>query len=329
MALPVLLMLLFFAVNVQFFNFARTTQEVVTDASALASAQSVVDDTMLDGTGANIVALEAKAVLKAQEYADLNPIRPVPITYAAGDIVFTTIKNPYQDTLLLIDSITVTSQRTGANKNPVPIFGRRLFTFSAVDSTAKSKAVLDRHVAGLRPVYAQNIPLAPIALLQADWAAQVEAAYTQPPSSYIVTLGGANASFLKIGTIDEAGLAAQLANGISPAQLGGAPFNGQFVPDATNGLSVLAFSPATPKDFKTALLGVVGKQIAWPLFDSLDGNALVVRLVAAKLTAVSDNAMNFDNLDITLQPTFLSGPSVVTESTRSVNLYLCRVHLTN
>lgn len=327
-SLPIVLALVFLSINVLFFNFARSTQQITTDASALAAAQSMVDDTMLLGTPTDIANLEDIAIQSAKAYAVKNPTEPNAMVYATGDFTFSTIANPYDANRLLIDTVTIVGQRTKANNNPVPIFGQGMFSINAVNVVTVSKAKQDRHVAGLRPVFSQNIPLAPIAFPEAAWASAIETTYN-PTGTFVVTLSSANASYLQAGTLNAAGLANQIANGVAPAELTGAPFNGAFVLDAVNGLSVPVLPGVVAQtDLKIALQGAVGKKIAWPLFSTTDGTTTnVVRLIAAKVISVADKGMT--DLDVTFQPTFLSDPSVVTETSRSVNVYLCRVRLTN
>jgi hypothetical protein len=330
-ALPVLLMLMFVGVNAQYMNFSRATQERVTDASALAAAQVMVDDAMLMGNPTNIANLEAVAAMQAQQYASYNPLANVALSYGAADIAFVQIANPLNSSLMLVQSVQVTGQRTSANNNPVPLFGGGLFSTGAVDVVTRSKATLDHGIAGFRPVFHQNVPLAPIALLQMDWQTQVETGYSPPPlPTYTVTLGTPTASFLQIGTSSDADLATQLTAGITPAQLAGAPFNGQFAANGANPLSVPTFAVMNPADLSAALtaLQTSSAKRAWPLFSAAGmGNTTVVGFVAARIQTVTTNKDG--SLTLTLVPTFMGEPSALTGPTQPINPYLCRVHLTN
>jgi hypothetical protein len=335
-ALPLLLALAFFAVNLQLINASKSGQEAMTDASALAAAQTIVDDEMLAGDAISIDDLERRAAVLAQRYADLNRLNPKPVIYADSDVTFTTLANPYDGTRSLVESVTVTARRTDANDNSsVPLVARGLFTLRSVDIVTASKGLLDRQVAGLRPVFLNNLPLAPIALLQSDWSTQIETAY-DPSNIYTVILDDpSKAAFLAIGTSSEAELIDQLANGVNPAQLNNAPYTGAFLLDSSAGLTTPTLAGVTPTDLQPVLQSLIDNRVqrVWPLFNVAGGgSATVVRLMAARVTSATVtkvNPMGPDVLRVTLQPTFLSSPAVVTEPVRPTNLYVCRVHLSN
>jgi hypothetical protein len=334
-AFPLLLALTFFAVNLQLINASKSGQEAMTDASALAAAQTMVDDEMLAGDAISIDDLERRAALLAQRYADLNRLNPKPVIYADSDITFTTLANPYDGARSLVESVTITARRTDANDNSsVPLVARGLFTLRSVDIVTASKGLLDRQVAGLRPVFLSNLPLAPIAFQQTDWSTQIEAAY-DPSNLYTVILDDpSKAAFLSIGTSSEAELINQLANGVNPAQLNNAPYNGAFLLDASTGLTTPTLA-VTPTDLQPVLQSLIDNRVqrVWPLFSVAGGgSATVVRLMAARVTSATVtkvNPMGPDVLLVTLQPTFLSSPAVVTEPVRPTNLYVCRVRLSN
>lgn len=347
-ALPVLLALLFLAVNHLHLTFARAATQRVTDASALAAAQALVVDAHLTADANDLVGLEQLAYAQAQLYADFNALSPATLMYdvtqpdpADNDIRFTTIDNPLDPTgkLLLIDSVEVIGRRTG--DSAVPIFGAPLFSLHCASIVTRSKAVLDRHVLGFRPVYQQNIPVAPIALWNIDWNAQVDVSIGSPNtiSSYSVNLGDADApvsSFLHVGKTTLTELSVQIANGITPADL--TAFGGEFVLSPAGTLLVPGDATSTDKTgleaIRTQLLALKasGAARAWPLaIAPLNASTVtVVDFVAARVADVGPVQVGNGkgtSLTLTLTPAFMSSPMVVTDPARPINPYLCRVHL--
>jgi hypothetical protein len=230
--------------------------------------------------------------------------------------------------------MTLAGRRTTAHGNPVPILGGGMFASPTVDITVLSKIQLDRHVAGLRPVYDKTIVLAPIAIRASTWVAQVEKGL--PLGNLTIQIGSADTSFLQIGTADESDFEYQLSSsgGVTPTNLAG--LGGQFFIDFFKGLDVPILGGVNATDLKPALqsLEASGHARIWPLFGTTDGiKTNVTRLVAAKVIAVADvtdpMTMAVTGVQITLQPSFLSAPAVITDSARDVDPYLCRMHLVN
>jgi hypothetical protein len=347
-ALPVMLSLLFLAVNHLHLTYSRAATQRVTDASALAGAQALVVDAHLTADASDLADLETLAFAQAQNFADINPLSPAPLVYDIGepdpndnDIRFTTIDNPLDPTgaLQLIDSVEVIGKRTGASG--VPIFGAPLFSLHSANIVTRSKAVLDRHVIGFRPLFNRSIPLAPIALLATDWASQVQVSVGPPNtiSSYTVNLGDPAApksSFLHLGQTALTALSVQLESGITPSDL--TAFGGEFVLPPGGTLDVPGDFTATEeaglKDIRAQLeaLKASGAARAWPLYSapmSSSGNPVVVDFVAARVADVGVVKTSGGNstLSVTLAPAFLSSPTVVTDAAQPINPYLCRIRL--
>ena len=340
--LPVFGILAFFGFNVLLLNQQKTAQEITSDACALAGGQSMVSDEALLGT--KIADLETMALLVAQNYDMYNPLWPGTgpaehLNIVASDLAFTTTNVTIgSDTLTLIDTMTLTGRRTKAHGNPVPILGAALFASPTVDISTVSKVILDRQVAGLRPVYDKTIVLAPIAILASTWAAQVETGV--PLGNLTIKIGSSDTSYLQIGTANESDFEFQLsaAGGVNSGNLAG--LGGQFFIDFFKGLDVPVIDGIVATDLKTSLqtLQTDGHARIWPLFSSTTGTTAgsttnVTRLVAAKVIAVTDvvdpMTMAVTGVQITLQPSFLSAPAVLTDSARDIDPYLCRMHLTN
>ena len=340
LALPVFLILAFFGWNVMLLSQQKTAQEIAADCCALAGGQSMVSDKALTGTPTDIATLENMALLVAQNYDGFNPLWPggmnpaAHLNIVAGDLAFTTLQVPIgADSLTLIDTMTLAGRRTTAHGNPVPILGGGMFASPTVDITVLSKIQLDRRVAGLRPVYDKSIVLAPIAIHASTWVAQVEKGL--PLGNLTIQIGSADTSFLQIGTADESDFEFQLSasGGVTPTNLAG--LGGQFFIDVFKGLDVPVLSGVNATDLKPALqsLEASGHARIWPLFGTTDGiKTNVTRLVAAKVIAVADitdpMTMAVTGVQITLQPSFLSAPAVITDS-GDVDPYLCRMHLVN
>jgi hypothetical protein len=350
--LPVLLALLFLAVNHLHLTFARAATQRVTDASALAGAQALVVDQHLTADDNDLLNLEQLAFAQAQVYADLNPLSPATLVYdvtepssADNDIRFTTIDNPLDatGTLKLIDSVEVIGKRTDGSA--VPIFGAPLFSLRSASIVTRSKAVLDRNVLGFRPLFQNNIPVAPIAFLNTDWNTQV-AVTVGPPNSisqFSVTLGDISApkaSFLHVGKTTLTELSVQIASGIPPTDLIG--FGGEFVLSPAGTLVVPGDATTTDKtglnDIRTQLLALKasGAVRAWPLaIAPINGTTVTIAdFVAARVADVGGVQVgdgkgngNDASLTLTLSPAFMSSPTIVTDPTRPINPYLCRVHL--
>jgi hypothetical protein len=329
--LPVIAALVYFAWNAQVLNDLHAAQETTVDASSLAASQSLVDDRMLDGTPQMLSDLEDLARQVALQSAVYNPLGsatgpPTTLTYLDGDITFTRIANPLDGTLQLTDTVSVTGRRSQATGNAVPAVGSRLFGGASFDIVTTSTTTLDRRVAGLRPIFAKNVPLAPIALSATEWTKQAEGA--SPPTTFTTTLEPPHAVVLRIGTSSTQDVADQLRFGVAPGQL--TFFFGQFVLDPTNGLDVSIAGTIDPADLATALEDMKddGRPRVWPLYGSSGGgDATVVRLVAARVTDVTaTSGAMATKVSITLRPAFFSSPMVVTEAGRGINPYLCRVH---
>jgi hypothetical protein len=328
--LPVIAALVYFAWNAQVLNDLRAAQDTTVDASSLAAAQSLVDDRMLDGTPEMLDDLEDLARQVARQSAVYNPLGsangpPTTLTYQDGDIMFTRIANPLDGTLQLTDTVSVTGRQTQATGNAVPAVGSRWFGGASFDIVTTSTTKLDRRVAGLRPIFANNLPLAPIALSATEWATQAEA--VSPPTIYTTTLESPHAVVLRIGTSTAQDVADQLRFGVAPGQL--TSFFGQFVLDPSNGLDVSIFDSIDPADLAMALADMKddGRPRVWPLYVSGGDDATVVRLVAARVADVTTTrGAMATKVSITLRPAFFSSPMVVTEAGRGINPYLCRVH---
>ena len=342
-ALPVLLMLLFLAVNHLHLTFARAATLRVTDASALA-AQALVVDAHLAADDNDLLGLEGVAEAQAQLYADSNALSPKALVYDVtqpdandNDIRFTTIDNPLDPsgTLKLIDSVEVIGKRTG--DSAVPVFGAPLFSLHSANIVTRSKAVLDRNVLGFRPVFAHSIPVAPIALLDTDWAAQVKVSVGPPNtvSTYAVNLGdpaSPKSIFLHVGQTSLSNLSVQIASGITPTDLIG--FGGEFVLSAGGTLEATGDATTTDdvglNDIRNELesLKAGGATRAWPLYSSTAKNP-VVDFIAARVTDVGVVKMDGGSFTLTLKlaPAFLSSPMVVTDAARPINPYLARVRL--
>ncbi len=346
-ALPVLLMLFFLGINHVNLVAQRAATLRVTDASALAAGEALVTDAHLTADSVDLAALEEAAAQVGQQYADANPLAPKSLQYTVGqpdpmddDIRFTTLPNPLDPTqsLQLIDTVEVIGKRTGSSA--IPVLGAPFYSFSSVNIVARSKAVLDRRVLGLRPVYFQSIPLAPIALLQSDWLSQVQVSVGPPNSisQYTVALGdpiAPKSSFLFLGTTTLNELSVQLASGVTPGDLNN--FNHEFVLDGAGNLEAPGEVTTTDSsgldDLRDQILALQASGAArvWPLYSTNStGTTTVVDFVAARVskvgaaTAVGANA----TLEVTLTPAFFASPLVVTDPGRTVNPYLARVHLT-
>jgi hypothetical protein len=337
-SMPVLLMLGFFGVNALWMNFARAQTQRVVDASALAAGVIMVDDAMLTGETTLLAGLETMAESTATSYATVqNPVKPAPVVFGSSDYVFTLIDHPLNNTLKLIDNLELTGRRTAATNNAVPLFGQGLFSLTQVDIVTTSKVKLDRQVAGFRPVFGNNIPVVPIAIVETNgmsgWKETIEDTWTTSPPTTVasfptitVTVGGTAAADPYLLTVSmTSDPAAQTTNGIAAADLtawGGAlivPNGGNLpIPGTQSAPSGLAASLET---LKTS-----GAKRAFPLYNGVDGmgQPQVTRFVAAKVTNVVDNG---STIDVTLTPAFFEHPSVATETGRSINPYLARVRL--
>ena len=346
LALPVGLLLGLIAVNRLLLADLRGIQETVNDASALAAAQALVDDHHLVG---DLDPIEAMARLVAQQYADLNPIEKQKLQYVTpsfpeyDDILFERVPHPLDPSKTqIVRSVRVHGRNLRIRDAGVKLFGYPLFPFSRVDLVTSAAGLLDRAVVGMRPLYARNIPLAPIALDETTWKTMVESslvgsAYNALPTATF-TVGVLQAIPLKIGTANLNGVATQLKDGVTPGELSGAPFNGEFVvPPATSKATPAYLVPTdyAPLVAELQALQASGDARVWPVFFGFDGTPepLVKRFVAARVvnvTEVKDMMMTTTiAILLELRPTAFASPMVVTDPAQTeVNLYVSRVRLT-
>ncbi len=178
----------------------RTELQKAADATALAAAQTLVDDrTLLDSPSLRRI-LFAEAAGEADRFHRANPVHGQtaeldlnPDNDPDGDVVFGRLGAPRGDRfaaadlaandspLSAVNAVRVRLDRTRRRKAAVRLPGLPLVGRLAVDMRAVSCAMLDRNVLGFRPVLRKPIPLVPIALLsdpsgraRGSWEYQVE-----------------------------------------------------------------------------------------------------------------------------------------------------------
>jgi hypothetical protein len=347
LALPIGLLLGLIAINRLLLSDLRGIQETVTDASALASAQTLVDDHHLVG---DLDPLEAMARLAAQQYADFNPIEGQKLQYVTpsfpefDDILFERVPHPLDPlNTQIVRSVRVHGRNLRIRDAGVKLFGYPLFPLSRVDLVTTSAGLLDRAVVGMRPLYARNIPLAPIALDEMTWNTMIEANLIGSPYNALpnaaYAVGVLQAVPLNIGTSGLNDVATQIGNGVTPADLQNPPFNDEFIVPPATSKAVPAYLVATdyaPLVPPLQALAASGEARVWPVFFGFDGmtaQPLVKRFVAARVvsaTPVTDPmTMQTTAIALVLRPTAFASPMVVTDTAQTeVNLYVCRVRLT-
>jgi hypothetical protein len=190
LALPVLLAILFLAVNVALLAEARATLQNNADADALAAVQCLVDDTWLTGIPARQLNLIGVARSEAQFYANTNKVLGQPLALelpptatanpADGDIVFAFLDQPGSRVLVVADlngtyngspflptinTVRVNASRLRARGTAVGLWGAGFTGSSSADLATRATATLDRDVVGFQPIGDQPLPLMPIALL--------------------------------------------------------------------------------------------------------------------------------------------------------------------
>ncbi len=347
LALPVGLLLGLIAINRLLLADLRGIQETVTDASALAASQTLVDDRMLVG---DLDPLEAMARLAAQQYADLNPVEGQKLQYVSpsfpeyDDILFERVPHPLDPAnTSIVRSVRVHGRNLRSRDAGVKLFGYPLYPLARVDLVTSSAGLLDRAVVGVRPLYGRNVPLAPVALDETKWNLFIESqiigkAFNALPTGTF-TVGVVEAIPLKIGTTDLNGVATQLSAGVTPAEIGAPPFNGEFIvppaqTKATPAYLVAAdYAPLVPP---LQALQASGAARVWPItsgFDPMTLEPLVDRFVAARVvnvTEVKDKLMTTTiAILVTLRPTAYASPMIVADAAQTVvNPYLSRVRLT-
>jgi hypothetical protein len=200
-ALPVLLLAVGVAIYSAQLVDARTRLQNAADAAALAAVQVLVDDDLLTGNPAVILALLDRAQLEAQEYARSNPDARQPLDLLLnrdndpnGDIVFGSLDEPRSgnfvvanlgesrgEFLSLVNAVRVTARRTRDRGNALRLNDGPLLSRTPNEFILSATATLDRDVIGFRPVLNKPLPLAPLALLsdvsgaaKESWEHQVE-----------------------------------------------------------------------------------------------------------------------------------------------------------
>ncbi len=347
LALPLGLLLGLIAVNRLLLTDLRGIQEAVSDAAALAAAQALVDDHHLVG---DLDPIEAMARLVAQQYADLNPIEGQKLQFVSpsfpeyDDILFERVPHPLDPVnTSIVRSVRVHGRNLRSRDAGVKLFGYPLYPLARVDLVTSAAGLLDRAVVGVRPLYGRNVPLAPIALDETKWNRFIESqiigkAFNALPTGTF-TVGVVEAIPLKIGTTDLNGVATQLSAGVTPAEIGAAPFNGEFIvpPAQTKATpAYLAAADYAPLVAPLQALQASGDARVWPIFSGFDQmtlEPLVNRFVAARVvnvTAVTNPmTMTTDAIQLTLRPTAFASPMIVTDTAQTVvNPYLSRVRLT-
>lgn len=194
-ALPIILMVLFLAVNSYLIYDAKTLHQNSIDSAVLAATGVLLDDRLLRQDSAEIDTLIAESRAAAQQYVELNP-------YAVGhhldllttDVLFGYLDTPLSKTYLAYDpdnpnnllgsvpgacfdptvanptikqsinSVRIRGFRTAARNNPVPLLFGPLFLWPYADMVSAATATLDPFVVGFEAVGSQTVPLAPFAL---------------------------------------------------------------------------------------------------------------------------------------------------------------------
>ena len=363
LALTVLLAALALAVDLALLGEARVEMQNSADAAALAAVGSLVNDQAPGGDPAVLAPLLGQARASAVQYGQNNPVLgqplaldPNPENLPDGDVVLGSVDtpqsrvfnpaadtgNPTNTSLSLVNAVRVMGRRTRARGDPVGLSLGGFLAFPYADVRAVATAMLDRDVIGFRPVFNQPLPLAPIALLSdptatdpSSWEFQVTAPGGPHPMDAVL---GTNALLLFIGVTDVTAASAQLAGGVTAAQL--QDFGGQFVLGDQNLLPVPAAPALAPSDLAVVQAGLEQLQQSgalriWPLFPAADaGNdpLPVSGFVAARVAQVESAADG--SVHVTLQPGMLATPTAVTDASRRgvggvniTNPYIVKVRL--
>jgi hypothetical protein len=356
LSLTVVLLALLLAVGLSELGESRAAMEDSVDAAALSAAGVLVDDRRLLGNPALMVDLINQARATAVTYARNNPVLGLPVVVdpnpenlPAGDVLVGTIdtaasklfvpatntQDPANGALNLVNAVRVTAHRPRTGGNGV---------------AAIATVMLDQDVIGFRPLGAQPLPLAPIALLSDSTGLNPRSFQAQAPGQggpdlfrydpltrkliadpmgdgiheMVATLAD-NACLLQIGVLDATGAALQVPNGVAAGHL--LEFGGQLVLGPDNTLAV----PVTPgcqpapgsadeAQLRASLeqLRMLGELRIWPLSPGIDpgsGNVIVNGFVAARVASVAPPAEGLP-ISFTLQPGMLATAAAITDPTR-------------
>lgn len=376
LASGVVLAALALAVNQARLWTIRAEMQAAADAAAQAAACALVDDDLLRADPSRLPGLLQRSQFEGQRYARFHIVQgqpfqlcPNPANLPDGDLIFGTLQvprsrrlllatdilDPTNASLALVNTVRVRAELSARRGDaPRMIFAQYVAQGSA-DVCAEAAAMLDRDVIGFRPIGAQVVPLAPLALLSdpswanpLSWEYQVRAeqgkdeysfergrrAFVPGPDGLFEfqanlalspdQLSQANVAILYLGGSDIKSVCWLLRTGVNAGQLAGlggalvlGPGNRLDVPGTTQGP---AFGTSDANALYRALDHVRARAEPriWPLYcgtDGTTGQPIVCGFVAARVVTVTPPANN-QPLAFVLQQTMIAAPSAVTDCGR-------------
>jgi Flp pilus assembly protein TadG len=329
--LPVFIGFMGLSVDLAVMAAARAQLSTVADAAALAGAQKLANEYRVRGT-TDLTSTIASANAQAAAFASANTVLGQSVTLVqntgntsgTGDVLVgyinqatpTAAMDSSSASATNYNSVQVTATRSSNRGGLVPTFFASLMGFSGSTVSVQSTATAQNYsINGFQTAGSLNANLLPIVLDQTTYNAMMAGTttdqYTYNPTTGTVTSGADGITESKLypvasgspgnwGTVNigvsnnsTSILAAQIQNGITPAQLATFP-GGVIQLDTTQTPPSITFSgnPGISAGLASALDSIIGKPVTIPIYDTNGGNGnnawyRVVAFAACRVMAVN------------------------------------------
>jgi Flp pilus assembly protein TadG len=357
MVLPALIGFAALSVDMSLVTVARSQLSTAADAAALAGAMQLATENRVRG-GTDLTAELTAANYKAVSLAISNSVlRATPVVnsnitnQSGGQIMvgYLDPTNPYSTldssaaSTKLFNSVQVTMIRDASHGGKVPTIFAQLMGFQGAQVSVTSTATAQSYsISGFRATGSLSAGLLPIVLDKTTWqtmmAGQSTDQYTYNSSTNTVTSGAdgitesllypvkngspGNWGTIKVGVSNNstAVLGAQIANGITPAQLATFP-NSTIQLDSTQDPPSITFqgNPGISAGIKDDLTSIIGRPVAVPIYDQNGGNGnnawyRVIAFQPARILSV-----NFEGNPkyVIIQPALLNDPTGIPGTSQS------------
>ena len=336
---------------------AEAQLKTMADASALAGAMTLADETRLRGT-TNLASLMSTARSKVISVAASNQVLNTPAVLAdnptnatTGDIVIgylsaTDYTSPTPATggsQALFNAVKVTARRDASHGGQIPTFFGGPVGIGARNMSVSSTAIAQNFaIKGLKSSGGGNVSLLPIVLDKTVYDAMIARTtadqYSYSTSSGAVTAGAdgvpesqlypvgtgnpGNWGTIKVGVANNstATLVSQIQSGITPTQLATFP-NSTIQLDSTLNPPSITFAgnPGLSAGIKDALISLIGKTAYVGIYDTSGGNGNNSTYRVINFAAVRVMAVNFQGNPkyVIIQPALVRDPSAIAGSAQA------------
>jgi Flp pilus assembly protein TadG len=356
--LPVLLLCTALVADLAVLAVARSQLSVAADAAALAGAAQLGSARRTQTTITDLAPEITAANTQAASFAAQNFVlhQPAALLSNTGNSPGGDITVGYLDTtrpgmalstapsdLLKFNSVQVTARRDLTHTGLVPAFFARIIGYGGTALSVQSRATLQPYVV---MGFSGPAQLMPIALDSATWAQMVAKTtvdrYTWDPVTHQVSTGpdgsyesqlfpvqnGATGNWgtlqIGVGNAGNQDLGAQIANGVTAAQIANIPGGLQMT--GTPPSITFMGNPGISGGLKTYLDAAVGKPVFIPIYDQTSGGGTnspyrIIAFQPGVIVAVNGNGGGQGNgnnpnpMTVTIQPAVIDGSNTIVGAT--------------